>query len=215
MLDDFVNKLLAGKHSIPSKGDPPDHTSEQGDFFRILLTNDGIMSGYHRNPKPHFRTHEQGDPGTKLCEINGFNLPTFFGESEDLTNYEFDVDDFKYCDLFDENGEVYADTLWSSVDHGTMTTRDGQGCLMSLFDVYTVSILSSPFGPLTVKSALPPHHRGARPKTTGPTTNVKYACVACEFSDFKSAPSLRRHMIRVHNIACDTLVQGRPFPHIG
>jgi len=25
----------------------------------------------------------------------------------------------------------------------------------------------------------------------------------------------RRHIIRVHNLACDTLVQGRPFPHVG
>jgi len=50
-----------------------------------------------------------------------FNLPTLFFESEDLTNYEFDVDDFKYSDLFDENGEVYADTLWSSVDHRATT----------------------------------------------------------------------------------------------
>jgi len=39
-----------------------------------------------------------------LCEIDSFNLPTLFGESEDLTNYEFDIDDFKYSDLFDENG---------------------------------------------------------------------------------------------------------------
>jgi len=46
-----------------------------------------------------------------LCELDGFNLPTLFGENEDLTNYEFDSDDFKYSDLFDENGEVYADTL--------------------------------------------------------------------------------------------------------
>jgi len=110
---------------------------------------------------------------------------------------------------------VHAETLWSSVDHGATTVRGGQVCLMSLFDVYTVSILPSPFGPLTVISALPPHHRGARPKTTGPTANVKYACVACAFDEFKTAHSLRQHMIRVHNIACDTLVQGRTFPHVG
>jgi len=100
-------------------------------------------------------------------------LPTLFGESEDHTNYEFDGDDFKYSDFFDENGEVYADTLWSSVDHGDMTARDENGCLMYLFDVYTVSTLSSPFGLLTIMSAPPPHHRGARPKTTMSTASVK------------------------------------------
>jgi len=93
--------------------------------------------------------------------------------------------------------------------------RDEYGCLMSLFDVYTVSTISSPFGPLTVMSTPPPHHRGARPKTNMATTNVKYACVACTFKDFKTAHSLRRHMIRVDNLACDTLVRGGPFPHVG
>jgi len=116
--------------------------------------------------------------------------------------------------LFDENGEVYADTLWSSVDYGAMTVRDEHGCLMPLFDVYTVSIIPSPYGLLTVMSAPPFQRRGARPKTTGPPSNVKYACVACKFSDFKTAYSTRRHMIRVHNLACATLVQGRSFPHV-
>jgi len=175
MLDDFVAKLIAGKYSIQSKGDPPDHNSEQGDFLRILLTHDRYMNGPNNTHKPLSRTHEQGDSSTQLYEINGFNLPTFFGESEDLTNYEFDVDDFKYSDLFDKNDEVYADALWSSVDHRATIVKGGQGCLMSLFDVYTVSIISSLFGSLTVMSAPPSHHRGARPETTGPPNNIKYA----------------------------------------
>jgi len=215
ILDAFVNKLLAGKYTFQSKGEPPDHTFEQGYFLRILLAHDRTISGSNRNPKPQSRTHEQGDPGTQLCEIDGFNLPTLFGESEDLTNYEFYIDDFKCSDLFNENGEVYADPLWSSGDHGAMTVRDGHGCLMFLFDVYTVSTLSSLFGPLTVMSAPPTHHQGARPKTKRSTVNVSFACVACKFSDFKTTHSLRRHMIRVHNLACDTLVQGRPFPYVG
>jgi len=86
---------------------------------------------------------------------------------------------------------------------------------MSLFDVFTVSIIPSVYGSLTVMSAPPSHYIGARPKTTGTPSNIKYACVACEFSDFKTAHSLRRHMIRVHNLACDTLVQGRLIPHVG
>jgi len=84
-----------------------------------------------------------------------------------------------------------------------------------VFDVYTVSVIPSPYGLLTVMSAPPFQHRGARPKTTGPPSNVKYARMACEFSDFKTANSIRRHMIRVHNLACDTLVQERSFPHVG
>jgi len=102
---------------------------------------------------------------SKLVKLDGLNLPTLLDESEDHTNYEFDNNDFKYSDFFDENGKVYADTLWTSVDHGDVTARDEHGCLMSVFDFYTVSTISSPFGPLTVMSAPPPHHRGARPKT--------------------------------------------------
>jgi len=59
---------------------------------------------------------------------------------------------------------------------------------MSLFDVYTVSTLSSPFGPLTVMSAPPPHRRGAHPKTKRPTVNVNDECVTCPFKDFKNRP---------------------------
>jgi len=176
-----------------------------------MITN----SESNRDCKSKSRLQEQGDSIPQLGEINGFNLPTLFGDTEDVTNYELDVDDFKYSDLFDENGEVYADTLWSSVDHGAMTVRNEHRCLMFLFDVYTVSTLSSPFGPLTVMSAPPPHHRGAHPKTTGPPIDISYACVACPIKDFKTAHSLRRHMVRIHNLACDTLVQGRPFPHVG
>jgi len=86
---------------------------------------------------------------------------------------------------------------------------------MSDFDVYTVYIINSTYELWTTMSALPPHHRGARPKTTLPALRVRYACVACEFENFKTAQSLRRHMVQFHNLACDTLVQGRPFPHLG
>jgi len=189
---------------------------EQGDFLRLILTHDMITSGKHKKDyKSKAILFEQSDLTPQSVELNGFNLPTLFGESEDHTNYEFDSDDFKYSDFFDENGEVYADTLWSSVDHGDMTAQDEHECLMSVFHVYTVSTLSSPLGPLTAMSTPPPHYRGAHPKTTTSTTSVKHACVACAFEDFKTAHSQRRHMIRVHSLACDTLVQGRLFPHVG
>jgi len=64
-----------------------------------------------RDYKSKSRPHEQNDLVPQLVDLDGFNLPTLFGEFEDLTNYEFDVDDFKYSDPFDENGEMYADTL--------------------------------------------------------------------------------------------------------
>jgi len=50
-------------------------------------------------------------------------------------------------------------------------------------------------------SAPPPHHRGARPRDTPHAPRVRYACVACEFEDFQSAHSIRRHMVRIHNLA--------------
>jgi len=155
MLDDFVRKLIAGNYFIQSKGETPSYAFEQGDFLRLILTHDMTTSSeFRRDYKSKSMLHEQSDLAPQLVELDEFNLLTLFGESKDLTNYEFDVDDFKYYDLFDENGEVYADTLWSSVDHGDMTARDEHGCLMSLYDVYTVSTLSSPFEPLTVMSAL-------------------------------------------------------------
>jgi len=46
-------------------------------------------------------------------------------------------------------------------------------------------------------------------------SGIKYAYVACDFFDFKIAHSLQRHLIQVHNLLCDTIVQGRSFPHIG
>jgi len=96
-----------------------------------------------------------------------------------------------------------------------MMTKDQHGCLMYVCDVYTVSTILSPYGTLTVMSVLPPPHRGARPKTTVLASKVRYACVACEFENFKTAHSLRRHMVKMHNLACDTLVQRQPFPHLG
>jgi len=44
---------------------------------------------------------------SNYVKLDGFNLPTLFGETEDLTNFESEVDDFQYSDLFDENGEVW------------------------------------------------------------------------------------------------------------
>jgi len=120
-------------------------------------------------------------------------LPTLFGESEDLTNSSFNENDFKHSDLFDEYGELLADTLWSTSDPRDMLVRDEHGCIMSVFDFYTVTTSPSPYGLLTAMSAPPYQHRGARPKTT--VTQVKYACVACDFSDFMTAHSLWRHLI--------------------
>jgi len=131
-------------------------------------------------------------------------LLTLFGESEDSTHISYDPNDFKYSDFFDEQTEVLADTLWSSPNPRELLIRDEHGCLMSSFDVYTVTITPYPYGLLTEMSAPPHQHRGARPKTTVPTARVRYACVACEFSDFQTAHSLRRHVVQVHDLSSDT-----------
>jgi len=96
---------------------------------------------------------ERGDSNSNVTELDTFDLLTIFREPHDLTNSDDDSDEFKYSDLFDENGEIHADTQWSSPDHGDIVVRDEHGCLMSVFDCYAVSIISSPYGPLTVMSA--------------------------------------------------------------
>jgi len=78
-----------------------------------------------------------------------------------------------------------------------------------------VTFVTSPFGILTEMAAPPPHPSGARPKTTVATPKIRYACVVCDFEDFKTAHSLRRHLIQFHTLSCDTIVQGCPFPHVG
>jgi len=191
--------------------------SEHGDLIRLILTHDRFTGKPKKNADCRFEdiSSEHGDLTAKIIELDGLNLVTLFGETDDLNNIDNDSDEFKYCDLFDANGEVYADTLWSSPEHRDLLVRDEHGCLMFVFDVYTVSIINFPYGPLTTMSATPPYPHGARPKDTTPAPRVRYACVAGEFEDFKNAHSLRRHMVQVHNLACDTLVQGRPFPHFG
>jgi len=158
---------------------------------------------------------EQGDLTPRMTESDGLNLPTLFGESEDFTNFSHDDNEFRWSDLFDEHGEVLADTPWSSQDPRDLLVRDEHCCLISVFHVYTVNTSISQYGLLTEMSSPPSQHRGARPKTTVPGLPVKYACVMCYFSDFKTAHSLRRHLIQVHNLSCDTIVQSHPFPHTG
>jgi len=44
LLENVVNKLIAGNYSIQSKGEIPNYTSEQGDFIRLILTHDMITN---------------------------------------------------------------------------------------------------------------------------------------------------------------------------
>jgi len=158
---------------------------------------------------------EQGDLNPRIIELDGFNLPTLFGKSEDFTNNNYDDNDFRFSDLFDEHGEVLADNVWSAPDPRDQLVRDEHLYRMSVFDVYTVTISPSPYALLTEMSAPHYQHRGARPKTTVTAPKVKNACVACDFFDFKTARSFCRHLIQVHNLSCDTIVQGCPFPNTG
>jgi len=65
------------------------------------------------NPRSHLKRipYEHGDSNFDVVESDGFSLPTLFGEDEAFTNVSYNSIDFMYSDLFDENGDVYADTL--------------------------------------------------------------------------------------------------------
>jgi len=114
MLGNFVKKLLKGNYDLKNSK-IPEFKSEQGDFVRLIQTHDAIMSKTKENPGSHLNAipYELGDSNFDVVELDGFNLPTLFSEIEDFTNVGYDSNDIKYSDLFDENGEVYADTLWS------------------------------------------------------------------------------------------------------
>jgi len=217
MLDNFVRNLIKGVYASQGSGNHYELVSEHGDLIRLILTHDRFTVKPKKNAYCRVKdiSSEHGDLIPRVIELDTFNLPTVFGESDGFTNIDNNSDDFKYSDILDENGEVHADTLWFSPDLEDMLVQDVHGCLMYVLDCYTVSIITFPYSPLTIMSAPPPHHRGARPRDTPPAPRVRYACVACEFEDFQFAHSLRRHMVRIHNLACDTLVQGRPFPHLG
>jgi len=151
------------------------------------------MSNPKQNNNSRFEDiyFERGDLTPNIVELDGLNLPTLFGEAEDFTNIGYDSNDLKYSDLFNEHGEVLANTLWSSIEPRDILVQDKHGCLMSVFDFYTVTVSQSPYGLLTEMSAPPNHHRSALTKTTVYTPQVNYACVACSFTDFKTSHSLR------------------------
>jgi len=217
MIDNFVRNLIKVVYARLRNGKHSELVSEHGDLIRLILIRDRFVEPPKKNADCRFEdiSFERGDSIPKVTELDTFNLLTLFGETDDSFKIDNDSDDFKYSDLFDENGEIHADTLWYTPDHVNYLVRNEHGCLMSVFDCYTVSVSSSTYRLLTVMSAPPPHHRGARPRDTPPAPRVRYVCVACELEDFQSAHNLHRQMVRIHNIACDTLVQGRPFPHLG
>jgi len=141
MLDNFVKKLIKGIYVDRKNGRSSDHSHEQGDFLRLILTHDSIISDSqgHTDRRIKDVPPEQGDLAPRMTELDGFNLPTLFGESEDFTNFSHDDNDFRWSDLFDEHGEVLADTLWSSEDPRDLLVREEHGCLISVLDVYTVT----------------------------------------------------------------------------
>jgi len=77
-LDNFVAKLIAGKFCIKSKGDTTDHTSEQGEFLKLLLALDRSSNNLSDAREAKYRFHEQSECTLQLCDIDGFNLPTLF-----------------------------------------------------------------------------------------------------------------------------------------
>jgi len=170
MLDNFVKKLVKVIYVVWSNGKRSDRNHEQGDFVRLILTHDSIISKSQGNTNRRIKDVplEQGGLTPRMTELDGLNLPTIFGESEDFTNFSHDDNDFRLSDLFDEHGEVLADTFWSSEDPRNLLVRDEHGCLMSVFDVYTVTTSISPYRLLTEMLSPPSQHHGARHKTTVP-----------------------------------------------
>jgi len=143
----------------PSHSNRPEYNSEQGDFVRLILTHDAILSKPKEKTVSHLKaiTYENDHFNLVVIESDGFKLPTLFGENEDFTNLGYDSNDFRNSDLFDENDEVYADTQWSSADPEDILVRVKFNRLVSVFDVYTVTFVTSPFQPLTEMSAPPTH----------------------------------------------------------
>jgi len=122
MLDNFIRNSIKDTYFSQNNGKHSDLVSEHGDFIRLILTHDRFTGKPKKSADCRFEDilSERGDLIPKIIELDGLNLPTLFGKTEDSTNVTYDSDDFKYSDLFDENGDVYADTLWSSPDHGDM-----------------------------------------------------------------------------------------------
>jgi len=80
MLNCFVKKLLKGNYD-PKNSNKPEYNSEQGDFVRLILTHDAILSKAKEKPVSHLKTmkYEHGDSNFDVVESDGFNLPTLFG----------------------------------------------------------------------------------------------------------------------------------------
>jgi len=187
--------LIKGLYAYQSNVKSSEIIAKYGDYIRQILTGDRFI-------------HDPQESSDSRSE-------DISSERGDLALTKNDPDDFKLSDIFDENGEIYTDTLWSSPDYGDVLVRNQHGCLLSVFDCYTVSIIQSEYGRLTVMSSRQPPHRGARPKDTLTVPRLRYACVACQSEDFLSAHSLHCHLVRIHDFGCDTLVNGRPFSHTG
>jgi len=217
MLDDFVRRLIKGMYANQSNGKHSEIVSEHGDVIRVILTRNRFADQPKRKNDSRCEdiSSEHGDLILAIVELDTFNLLTLFGEHSGVTLIDNDPDIFKVSDLFNENGKIYDDTLWSSPDHGDVVVRNEHGCLLSVFDCDAVAIIQSEYGPLTVMSACQPPHRGARPTEPLSVPRIRYACIACQFDNFQSAHSLRRHLAKIHDLGCDTLVNGRSFPHVG
>jgi len=149
--------LIKGIYVDQNNGKSFDHSHEQGDFLRLILTHDSIIldSQGHTDRRNKDVPPEQGDLASRMTELDGNNLPALFGESEDFTNFSHDDNDFRWSDLFDEHGEVLADTLWSSEDPRDLLVQDEHGCLISVFVVYTVTTSISQYGISTEMSSPP------------------------------------------------------------
>jgi len=123
LLENFVRNLKMGVYACQRNGKHSELVSEHGNFIRLIPTHDRFVEPPEKNADCRFEDifSERGDLNSNAPELDTFDLLTVFGEPDYLTNLDDNLtnpDDFKYFDFFDENGEIHADTLWSSPNHG-------------------------------------------------------------------------------------------------
>jgi len=136
MLDNSFGNLNKGVYVSQRNGKHFELVSKHGDLIKLILTSNQFREPPKKNLDCRFEdiSSERGDLIPNVSELDTFNLLTLFDEFDNLANVDDNSDNFKYSDLFDENGEMHAITLWSSTDHGDMLVQNAHGCLMSVFD---------------------------------------------------------------------------------
>jgi len=91
MLDNFIRNIIKGIYFSQNNGKHSELMSEHGDLIKLILTHDRFTGKPKKSADCRFEgiSSERGDSTPKIIEIDGLNLPTFFGEPDDLTNITY------------------------------------------------------------------------------------------------------------------------------